>query len=64
MLFFLFWSIFGEIYRELLFLVKKETISERSTEILRKFVLFNMFEKEKILMKIWICLNNSFWSNQ
>ena len=36
---------FGEIHRELRFLVKKVTISERSTEKLRKFVFLNMFEK-------------------
>ena len=43
--FLLFWSILGEIHRELLFLVKKLIISERSTEIHRKFVFLNMFEK-------------------
>ncbi len=32
-------------------------ISEKSTEILRKFVFLNIFEKGKILRKIWICLN-------
>ena len=31
--FLLFWSIFGEIQRELLFLVQKVTISERYVEI-------------------------------
>ena len=40
-----FLSIFGEINRELLYLVKKVAISERSTEILRKFVFLNMFRK-------------------
>ena len=45
--FLLFWSIFVEIHRELLFLVKKVTISEKSTEILRKFVFLNMLEKGK-----------------
>ena len=39
---------------------QKMTISERSTEILRKFVFLNKFEKEKILRKIWNCLNNCF----
>ena len=43
---------------------KKKTISERRTEILRKFVFLNMFEKGKIMRKIWICLNNLFWSKQ
>ena len=42
--FMLFWSIFGEIHRELLFLVKKGTFSEKSTEIFRKFVFLTMFE--------------------
>ena len=62
--FLLFWSIFWEIHRELLFLVQKLTISEKSPEILRKFVFLNKFEKVKIKRKIWICLNNFFWSNQ
>ena len=55
--FLLFWSIFGEIYRELLLLVQKWLTC---TEILRKFVFLNMFEKGQILRKIWICLYNSF----
>ena len=58
--FLLFWSIFGEIHREIFFLVTKVTLSEMSTEILRKFVFLTMFEKGKILWKIWICLNNFF----
>ncbi len=45
--FLLFWSIFGEIRRELFFLVQKVNISERITEILWKYVLINMFEKCK-----------------
>ena len=63
--FLLFWSIFGEIYIELPFLVNKVAISERSTEILRKFVLFFLtcFLKVHILNEIWICLNNGFWLN-
>ena len=60
----LFSSIFGEIYRKILFLVKKSDYLERSTEILRKFVFLNKFEKGQILKKIWICLNNCFWSSQ
>ena len=36
------------------------TILERITEILRKFVFLNKFEKGKVLRKIWICLNNFF----
>ena len=58
--FLLFWNILGEILSEVLFLVKKRAISERSTETLRKFVFLNMFEKGQILRKIWICLNNCF----
>ena len=61
--FLLFWCIYGEIQRELLFLFKIMTISERSSELLRKFVFLNKFEKGKIQRKIWICLNNCFWSN-
>ena len=60
----LFWSFFGLIFRKLLVIVKKVTISESSTEILRKFVFLNKFEKGQILIKISICLNNYFWSNQ
>ena len=37
--FLLFWSILGEIHRELFFLDLKETISETSTKILRIFFL-------------------------
>ena len=51
---------FLEIHRELLFLVRKVTISEKNTEIFRKFVFYYMFEKGQILRKIWICLNNYF----
>ena len=58
--FLLFWCFFGEILRELLFLDIKVTISETSTEILRKFVFLTTFEKGKILRKIWICLNIFF----
>ena len=46
-----FLSIFEEIYRELLFLVKNMAISERSSDILRKFAFLNMFEKGPILRK-------------
>ncbi len=56
--FLLFWSIFQDIHRELFILVKKVTISETSSDILRKFVFLTMFEKEQILWKIWISFNN------
>ncbi len=49
--FLLFLSIFEEIHRELLFLVQKLTISEKSTEILRMFIFLNKFEKAQILRK-------------
>ncbi len=42
----------------------KMTISERITEIFRKFVFLNKFEKRHILRKIWICLNNFFLYKQ
>ena len=58
--FLLFRSIVGEIHRESLFLLKKVTISEKSTEILRKFVSLYKFEMGKILRKILICLNTIF----
>ena len=65
--FLLFWSIFAEIQRQLLFLVKKVTFlekrTEKLTEKLTKFVFLNMFENRQTLRKIGICLNNSFWSN-
>ena len=57
--FLLFWSILGEIQREILFLVKKN-ISERRIDILTKFIFLNMFENGHILTKIWMCLNKSF----
>ncbi len=43
--FLMFWSILGQIHRELIFLVKNMAISERSSEIPRKFVFLNTFEK-------------------
>ena len=61
--FLLFWSIYGEIHREHLFLDIKVTIAETSTEILGNFVFLTMFEKGKILRIIWIRLNNCFWLN-
>ncbi len=43
---------FGGNPQRILFLVQKVTISEKSTEILRKFVSLNEFEKGQILRKI------------
>ena len=45
------WTIFGEIHRELFFLVNKVTFSETTTDILRKFVFLTMFEKWQNLKK-------------
>ena len=42
-----FEAIFGEIHRELSFLDIKVTISETSTEIVRKIVFLTMFESGK-----------------
>ena len=52
--FLLFWRIFGEIHRELYFLDIKETISETSTEIVRKIVFLTMFERGKSCGKFGI----------
>ena len=62
--FLLFRSNIRLIHWKILFLVQKVTISEKSTEIFRKFVFLNEFEKVQILRKISIFLNNFFWSNQ
>ena len=62
--FLLLLCIVEDIHRELFFLDIKVTIAETSTEILWKFVYLTMFEKGQILRKIWICLNNPFWTNQ
>ena len=56
----LFWSFFVEIHWKFLFLVKKMTISERSSDILRKFVFPNKFEKEQTQRKIRICHKQLF----
>ena len=46
MLFCCFDAILGGIHRELLFLVKKVTISEKKLEILKKFVFLTIFERD------------------
>ena len=56
----LFCSILGEVHWKILFLVKKVTISERITEILRKLIFLNKFEKAQILRKILICFKQNF----
>ena len=45
--FVLFWSIFGEIHRELFFRNIKVTISEKNAKIHRKIVFLTMFESGK-----------------
>ena len=53
------------LFCRILGLLKTSLFSpKRSTEIQRKFVFLNKFEKAQILSKIWICLNNFFGSNQ
>ena len=58
--FVLFWSILGEIQWKLLFLFKKMTILERRSEIFRKFIFLNKFEKKQIQRKIRICFKQPF----
>ena len=58
--FLLFWSILGEFHWKLLFIVKKKNISERGSEIIRKFVFLNKFEKEQIQRKIRISCKSPF----
>ena len=58
--FLLFWSIYGLVYWKLLFLVKKNTISERSSEILGNFFFLNKLEKGQIWRKIWISCKQPF----
>ena len=48
---------------KIFFLVKKKNISERSSEIIRKFVFLNKFEKEQIQRKIRICRKQPFLFN-
>ena len=54
--FLLFWSIFGKFHWKLV----KKNISERSSEIIGKFVFLNKFEKEQIQRKIRICCKQPF----
>ena len=51
---------FWGFHRELLFLVQKVIISERSSEILRKITFLNKFEKEKCQWKVWIWCKQPF----
>ena len=49
-----FQAFLGEIHRELLFLDIKESISEKSTKILRKFAFLTMFEKAKFWENLYL----------
>ena len=65
--FVLFWSIFGLIHWNLLFLVQKVIISERSSEILRKFLLIFVqcywFDQKQLFKQIQIFLWIFHFSN-
>ena len=52
---------FGEFIENFSFNIKV-TIAEMSTEKRSQFFFLTMFEKGKILRKIWICLNNFFFN--
>ena len=60
--FLLFWSILGDIHNEILFLVGMWLSQNGALKYSESF-FFNTLEKGQILRKIWICLNNCFWSN-
>ena len=49
----------GNSQRTSLFSPKSDYL-RKNTELLRKFVLLNIFEKGQILRKIWICFKNLF----
>ena len=57
--FLLFCRVFGKFDENFSF-IQKVTISERSTEILRKITFLNKFEKEKIQRKICIWFKQQF----
>ena len=61
--FLLFWSIFGEIHRKLLFLSKNYYLRKvyRNTQ---KLFSLHKFEMGQNMSKILICLYKRFWSNQ
>ena len=59
-IFLLFWSFLGKIHWKLLFLAKKLTLSERSSDILGNFVFLNKLEKGKIQRKMWISCKQPF----
>ena len=50
--FLLFWSVLGEFIEKFSFNIKV-TSAETSTEILSQFVFLTMFDRGKILRKIW-----------
>ena len=46
------------------FLLKKMDLSERSSEIVEKFVYLNKFEKGQIQRKIWISCEQPYFTKQ
>ena len=59
-----FEAFWGKFIENLFFWSKKWPTKKKRTEIHRKFLFLTVFEIGQILRKIWICLNNFFWSNQ
>ena len=53
----------GNSERTSLFSPKSDFLRKENRKT-HKFVFLNMFENRQTLRKIWICLNNCFWSNQ
>ena len=61
--FLLFWNNFVEIHRELFFFYIKVTISEKSTEIVRKFVFLTMFERANPEENLDLFKQLFFWNH-
>ena len=61
--FLLFWSIFGKIHREFLFYVLNYLSQKRALKY-SEMLFFLTCLKRVNPDVIWICLKNSFWSNQ
>ncbi len=62
--FLLFWSIFGLIHWKLLFFVKKVTSQKDAQKYSEIFFFLTSLKSGPTKSKIWICLNNCFWSSQ
>ena len=61
--FLLFWSILGEIHRELLFLCKKELSLKGALNYTESLFFLTSFKRGKYWVNL-ICLNNCIISNQ